>query len=196
MTATPDDILQYWFGDLDAQGMSAEHYHKLWFASTAEQDAYCAQHFGGRVEQALAGELDDWSSNDATLIALILLLDQFTRTIYRGTPAAFAGDERARTLAGQAISSGRHQQLPPIHRVFLYLPLEHSEQLADQQQCVALFTALGQETDLAQIQGFTRFAVAHHDVIEKFGRFPHRNSILGRSSTPAELAHLEQHGGF
>jgi uncharacterized protein (DUF924 family) len=130
------------------------------------------------------------------MVALVLLLDQFTRNIFRGTAKAFAGDPRALELAQRCIADGRYHRLPAIHRVFVLMPLEHSEQLAIQQQCVALFEELISVSGLEQISGFNRYAAAHRDVIARFGRFPHRNAILGRESTPAEITHLETHGGF
>ena len=99
-------------------------------------------------------------------------------------------------MARRAIAAGRHRQLPNIHRVFLYLPLEHCEDRATQDECVQLFTALAAETGAAAVDGFARYAVAHRDVIARFGRFPHRNAILGRISSPEESAYLERHGGF
>ncbi|MEP1596170.1 MAG: DUF924 family protein, partial [Halieaceae bacterium] len=122
--------------------------------------------------------------------------DQITRNIGRDTPAAFAGDRGALTLASAAIDNGRHEKLPAIHRVFLYLPLEHSENIDDQDRCVALMQALAKEVDAPQFPGFADYAEQHRQVIAQFGRFPHRNVILGRESTAAELAYLQEHGGF
>ncbi len=190
------DILQFWFGQLDANGLSAPAQHSLWFKSSEATDRTCQELFGAAVEQAISGKLDDWAASNEGLMALILLMDQFTRNIYRGTPAAFSGDAKALGLAQQAISRCRHLQMPLIHRVFLYLPLEHSEELAVQELCVSLFEELTETTGLEQMVDFTRYASAHRDVIASFGRFPHRNVILGRTSTAAELAHLATHGGF
>lgn len=190
------DIHQFWFGELDEAGLAAPDRNRLWFAANPDTDATTLERFGQWVDQAVAGDLTEWASSDAGLIALILLLDQFTRSIYRGTPRAFAGDERALNLTQQAIASGRYQRLPAIHQVFLYLPLEHSESLDCQQECVALFEVLAEVTGNPGITDFGRYAQAHRDVIARFGRFPHRNAILGRQSTSEELAYLEQHGGF
>ncbi len=144
----------------------------------------------------MAGGLQDWEASDRGLVALVVLLDQFTRNIYRGTPAAFSGDARALALAQHCIVHGHHQRLPAIHQVFLYLPLEHAEDLDVQEECVSLFEELAGITGLAQIADFTRYAVAHRDVIARFGRFPHRNDILGRTSTAEELDYLKTNGGF
>jgi uncharacterized protein (DUF924 family) len=189
-------IHQFWFGVLDETGLAAPGQHRLWFSASAQTDAAVAMRFGALVNRALGGELDHWARGDEGLVALVLLLDQFTRNIFRGTPRAFAGDDRALALARRAIAGNRHRGLPAIHRVFLYLPLEHCEDLAVQAECVSLFAELAGDTDAASVHDFARYAVAHRDVIARFGRFPHRNAILGRPSTPAELAHLEQHGGF
>ena len=189
-------IHDFWFGELDDMGMGAQDRNALWFGSSAETDQHCAQQFGALVEQAVAGALGDWPDSDRGLIGLILLLDQMTRNIYRGTPAAFSGDARALALAQQVIAAGHHQRLPAIHQVFLYLPLEHSEDREVQEECVTLFEELAVVTGNEQIAGFLRYATAHRDVIAQFGRFPHRNAILERESSAAELAYLEQHGGF
>ena len=190
------EIHNFWFGALDDQGMCDPSRHALWFTANEETDKHCAELFGHQVEAALKGELENWAETDQGLIALILLLDQFTRNIWRGTPQAFSGDERALALAQHCIAHGHHQRLPAIHQVFLYLPLEHCEDLEVQDECVALFTQLTEITGLDKIADFRRYALAHREVIEQFGRFPHRNAILGRESTPGEIEYLKIHGGF
>jgi uncharacterized protein (DUF924 family) len=195
-TETIDDIHAFWFGELDENGMCVADRNPLWFTSSARTDETCRTRFGHLVEQAIAGELDGWVETDDGLIALIVLLDQFTRNIYRGTAQAFAGDTQALAITQHTISSGRHRRLPAIHQVFLYLPLEHSEDMDVQEECVTLFEELAGITGSEQITSFTRYAVAHRDVIAQFGRFVHRNAILGRESSPRELAYLEKHGGF
>jgi len=196
LTKTIEDIHAFWFGELDENGMCVTDRNPLWFTSSADTDETCRARFGRLVEQAMAGELEEWVATDDGLIALILLLDQFTRNIYRDTAQAFAGDRQALAIAQHTISSGRHQRLPAIHQVFLYLPLEHSEDMEVQEECVTLLEELAGITGSEQISSFTRYAVAHRDVIAQFGRFPHRNAILGRESSPSELAYLEKHGGF
>ena len=191
-----DEILMFWFGPLSNEGQSKPEQQGLWFKSSTDTDKKCEELFGAAVAQAIAGELDEWAESDQGLMALILLLDQFPRNIYRGTAAAFSGDPQALHLALQAVADNRHNDIPLIHRVFHYLPLEHSEDLAVQEQCVALFEEMAGATGLEQMAGFSRYAVAHRDVIVQFGRFPHRNDILGRQSTPAELEHMATHGGF
>lgn len=196
MTNTIEAIHHFWFGELDDDGLCISDRNSRWFGADPDTDATCRGQFGDSLERALEGELDQWADSDRGLVALIVLLDQFSRNIHRGTARAFAGDDRALALAAAAIDSGRHLRLPAIHRVFLYLPLEHREDLETQDRCVALFRELEDTTEDAMFAGFTRYAVAHRDVIAQFGRFPHRNALLGRTSSPEELAYMEQHGGF
>ncbi len=191
-----NDILAFWFGPLDSDGLSKPEQHGLWFKSSGATDQKIGELFGDDVVAAVNGELNTWAATDDGLLALILLLDQFTRNIYRGGGKAFAGDARALVLAKQVIAENKHLQLPLIHRVFLYLPLEHAEDLATQEQCVSLYQEMTDATGLEQISNFTRYAKAHRDVIAEFGRFPHRNALLGRLSTPAEQDHMATHGGF
>lgn len=190
-----DAVHHCWFGELDAQGLSAPRFHALWFTKSESTDQMLQRQFGDLLPRARRGELDTWIASDRGLIALIVLLDQFSRNIHRDTPDAFSADDKALALALQAIAAGRHLQLPLIHRVFLYLPLEHCEDLAIQEQCVSLFDALVAAGGEA-MAGYAQYAVAHRDVIKQFGRFPHRNHILGRTSSQAELDYLETHGGF
>jgi uncharacterized protein (DUF924 family) len=189
-------IHDFWFGELDEKGLCKTDRNALWFGANEATDARCRDLFGAPLADALQGKLDSWAATDHGLVALVVLLDQFPRNIHRGTAHAFSADPKALALAQDAITSGRHLELPLIHRVFLYLPLEHSEELALQEQCVALFEALAHISDHPQFASFTRYAIAHRDVIAQFGRFPHRNAVLGRQSTPDELAYLEHHGGF
>jgi uncharacterized protein (DUF924 family) len=196
MTEHIDNILAFWFGELDETGLCLEDRNPLWFTASDKTDATCRTQYGQLVQRALAGELDSWADTDDGLIALIILLDQFTRNSYRGTARAFAGDSQALALAQDTIASGRYQRLPAIYQVFLYMPLEHCEDTEVQEACVTLFEELHVITGNDEITGFTRYAVAHRDVIAQFGRFPHRNEILGRDSTLEELSYLATHGGF
>ena len=193
---TIDAILGFWFGVLDDQGMSTPQQQKMWFAGGVDIDRQCREQFGDEVAAAVAGELGEWAQSDRGLMALVLLLDQFTRNIYRGTPAAFAGDDRALALVEEAVAAGRQRRLPIIHQVFLYVPFEHSESLAVQHAGVALFDALVARSARTEVIGFRDYAMAHRDVIARFGRFPHRNAIVGRESTPEEVDYLAVHGGF
>ena len=193
---TIGEIHDFWFGELGADGLCKTDRHGRWFGADEDTDRVCRERFGAALDRALAGTLDDWAGTDRGLIALVVLLDQFSRNIHRGTARAFAGDARALALAVDAVDGGRHLRLPAIHRVFLYLPLEHSEDIGLQDRCVALFRALEDTVASPLFSSFTRYAVAHREVIATFGRFPHRNEVLGRASSPEELAYLETHRGF
>lgn len=162
--------------------------YEKWFSGGDAFDAACAR-FASAHHAAARRELEDWLDSDDGALALLLLLDQIPRNIFRGSGHAFATDGLARQYADLAIAAGRDAAFEPALRGFFYLPFEHSEDLHDQHRSVALFTALG---DAAYI----RYAVAHHEVIERFGRFPHRNRALGRMSTPEEQAWLDAGGGF
>lgn len=196
MDSPVEAIHDFWFGPLDETGLCADDRNALWFKGDEKNDDRLREHFGELVTRALADELDHWAGSDPGLIALVLLLDQFTRSLHRGTAQAFAGDEQALGLAQHCIETGHYQRLPAIHQVFLYMPLEHCEDPEVQEECVTLFEELAVVTGSEAIAGFTRYAVAHRDVIAQFGRFPHRNALLGRESTPEELDYLAKHGGF
>lgn len=196
MQATIDEILAFWFGPLDSEGLSAPKIHSLWFTASTTTDEACRTRYGHLLESAVTGNLDEWATSNNGLMALVLLLDQIPRNVYRSSSAAYSGDSHALELALQAIAENRHLGMPLIHRVFLYLPLEHSENLHLQEQCVSLFDELVTDTGLQQMVRFRRYAAAHRDVIAQFGRFPHRNSPLGRASTPEELRHMSAHKGF
>jgi len=172
------EILEFWF---------APGNEPLWFQSSEDFDAAIHERFAGLVEPALAGDLDDWAETSPGALALVLILDQFTRNLFRGSPAAFSGDERARSTARAAIGRGFDQQRTLRERVFLYIPLGHSEDLTDQDEAVRLAATLENERYLAQ-------ARSHRDVIARFGRFPHRNAVLGRQSTEEERAFLDGSG--
>jgi uncharacterized protein (DUF924 family) len=196
MADTITEIHDFWFGELDENGLCKTDRNALWFGADETTDALCRDRFGAALALALIGKLDAWQANDRDVVALVVLLDQFSRNIHRGAAQAFDGDPMALALAQDTIASDRHLRLPLIHRVFVYLPLEHSENLVLQNQCVALFEQLAKASGHPQFASFTRFAAAHRDVIAQFGRFPHRNAVLGRQSSATELAYLEKHGGF
>lgn len=169
----------------------------LWFAKQERQDELAREQCGGLVEQALAGQLVGWQTVPEGWLATLLLLDQLPRMIFRDTPRAFAGDLLARPLALHGLSQGWDQQLSLIQRVFIYLVLEHAEDLALQNQAVRLFQALTQEatpTEHELFAGYLDYAERHQRVIARFGRFPHRNQILGRSSSAEESAFLLEPG--
>lgn len=197
MPAPWQALLDWWFGSGSTAGAVATAKQALWFGYRAEQDAQARELFGALCHQALQGELDEWAQTPAGWLALILLLDQLPRMIHRGTPQAFAGDARAQQLVRQGLAHGGDVLLPPIQRVFIYLVLEHAEDLAWQEQAVVQF---GQLCDLADtheqalFEGFLDYARRHRAVIARFGRFPHRNALLGRPSSEAELAFLDEPG--
>lgn len=161
--------------------------HENWFRKDPAFDADFRERFLAAHEQAARGELDAWMQTPEGALALLILLDQFPRNAFRDTARMFATDDQARGLAERAIALGHDQTIDAELRVFFYLPLEHSENPADQQRAVELVKPLGGE--------YERYAIVHQDVIQRFGRFPHRNTILGRASTPAETEFLKS-GGF
>jgi uncharacterized protein (DUF924 family) len=165
---------------------------KVWFAKQPDFDQAIHQQFLSVYGQAAQGQLDAWQETATGSLALILLLDQFPRHLFRGQPQSFATDEQARAIARAAIAYGLDQQLPPIQTWFLYMPWQHSENLEDQLQSVKLFQALAAADP--QLESAYQYAVKHWRVIRQFGRFPHRNTILGRESTPEEVEFLKQPG--
>jgi len=182
-------LLDFWFGP------PGFPYHDeprgIWFKPDDGFDAELRRLFLADQERAAAGGYDDWMGARESCLALILLLDQLPRNLYRDTPAAFAGDDKARTVARHALKRGFDKGLANVRRWFLYLPFEHSESLTDQETSVALFAALPKS---AADDGTLDYAKRHHDIIRRFGRFPHRNAILGRVSTPEEIAFLNEPG--
>lgn len=195
MEAVKDELLEFWFGENPDDAEAAKAKAELWWGHRAETDELLQARFGAAASAAAVGILDHWSGSPRGRLALILLLDQLPRAIHRGTPAAFAQDLDARRVAQQGLESGADKLLRPIERLFFYLPFEHSEDLADQDQSVALFrdlAALVQEEHRETFAGFVDYAERHREVISRFGRFPHRNAILGRESTPLEKAFLEE----
>jgi len=180
-------VLDYWFGADRARPLAARDF---WFRKSAIVDSEIRARFGATVEEALAGRLEEWRAEPGGTLALILLLDQFTRNIFRDTSRAFAGDVAALGHARSLVESGAHRQFEPVERWFIYLPFEHSERLSDQRQSLQLFGELAADG----LDGALEWAQKHYDVIRRFGRFPHRNELLGRASTADELAFLQQPG--
>lgn len=203
--ATPHDVLDFWLGDGLTHGWPTQDLGKRWFGGGAALDEDIKTRFGRRVLQAMHGELDDelagapgdWSDTPSSpplrRLALIILLDQFTRNVFRGSGQAFAGDARAQQLVLQTLAEGGDLQLPWVGRVFMYMPLMHAESLALQDACVTRFEQLVADAPPAlkeRLQGNLDFARQHRAIIAQFGRFPYRNAALGRASTPEEQAFL------
>jgi uncharacterized protein (DUF924 family) len=182
-------ILEFWFGKPDEADYGKSR--KVWFTKNPEFDDEVRSRFLNVHNQAAAGELNDWNATPQGCLALIILLDQFPRNMFRGQPQAFATDPQALAYARHAVTQGFDKELPKLQRWFVYLPFEHSENLADQRQCVELCEQLGDEPEMREA---IDYAYRHLRVIERFGRFPHRNQILGRETTPEEAEFLKQPG--
>ena len=194
---TPETISAFWFGtDADEAGTIATQ-SALWWRKRDEIDAAIRERFEHLVIQAGNGQLDSWLQTPRGRLALILLTDQFPRNIYRDSARAFAFDARALGWSKTAIALGSDRQCRPVERVFLYLPLEHSEHRDDQAESVRRFEALAAAAGPAvksSFDSFLDFARRHREIVDRFGRFPHRNVALGRQSTAAETAFLKQPG--
>lgn len=189
MNVTSQEILEFWFGEPGEADYGKPR--KVWFIKNPNFDQEVRSRFLPIYQQAGAGELDDWKNSPQSCLALIILLDQFPRNLFRGQPQAFATDSQAVAYAKHAVANGFDQELLPIQRQFIYLPFEHSENLADQHQCIKLFSTLKAYPEC--LSGVD-YAHRHFKVIERFGRFPHRNEILGRETTPEEAEFLKQPG--
>jgi uncharacterized protein (DUF924 family) len=194
MSAQIDAVLSMWFGELDADGLAAPECAGRWWKSTAAFDQQIRTAFESLCGDALAGNYDHWVETVRGRLAYVIVLDQFYRNLYRGTAKMYAGDERALPAAIAGIDAGVAAQLGMDERAFLYMPLMHSEELADQERCVELFEreAVGLDGVAGKrIAGNLRAAIVHRDIVKRFGRFPHRNQILGRETTPEEATFLE-----
>ncbi|MEX0942730.1 MAG: DUF924 family protein [Pseudomonadales bacterium] len=188
------EIIEFWIGQAASDPEAAAGRNKLWYKPTKETDDTIRRRFGLDLARAEAGELATWATTPGGSLALVILLDQFSRNLYRGTAKAYANDTMALDIALDAINSGKDQDLSLVGRAFLYHPLHHSEQIEVQDWNIRLFESLlaeaGSEWE-ELISGFLHFAKEHRDVIRRFGRFPHRNVVLKRTSTNEEQAYLE-----
>ena len=183
MIDSQDHVLTFWFEETTPP---------QWFQVNPDFDTLIKERFLDIYEKGRAGILDDWRQDADGCLALCLVLDQFPRNMFRGTPQAFATDSKALVVSKYAVAKGFDQVLPPVKRRFLYLSYEHSENLNDQRKCVELFEKMKKDDPLGH-----EYALKHLKVVEQFGRFPHRNVILGRMNTPEEEAYLAQPGaGF
>lgn len=195
-----DDVLMFWFGSSETTGsrmgeMPAKS--TQWFQSSPAFDEAIASHFGDLLEPGRSGALDHWQGTPEGSLALVILLDQFPRNIFRGKPESFAYDAKALSVAQAAVTRGDDQRLPLVMRTFFYLPFEHSEDPQMQERCLELAHALPKDNNAgieAYRQSFLQFAQIHRDLIQRFGRFPHRNAILGRAPTEAEEKYLADGG--
>ncbi|KHT63033.1 membrane protein [Photobacterium gaetbulicola] len=196
MVAQYQEVLDFWFGEIGEEVTTTDR-NQLWFRGGEETDQLIAERFRHLVSQAGRGELSQWTEEPRGTLALIILLDQFTRNIYRGLSAAFRYDSLALALCKRGLANNQDLELTPIERVFFYLPLEHSEAFEDQEESVFRFDRLLQAVTPAHastFEGFYQYAVSHHEVIKRFGRFPHRNAAFGRLSTQEELEWLNKGG--
>ncbi|MEE9452391.1 MAG: DUF924 family protein [Gammaproteobacteria bacterium] len=193
------NILHFWFGEISDNGQVTEVYRQRWWYKDPVFDQKIAAEFGDDLKRAIAGEYEAWQEDARSCLALIILLDQFSRHIYRDSAMAYHQDEKALALAELAIDKGYPRQLCPIETSFLYMPLMHSEDKNRQQHCVTLFTELHTQVAEDQQSLFAAsldFAEQHKAVIDRFGRYPHRNAVLGRHSNSEEMAFLKVQGAF
>jgi uncharacterized protein (DUF924 family) len=191
VAVTSQDVLDFWFLPIGAKNHNAQRAE--WFRKDDAFDREIFRQFSGVIEEALRSGLRQWDDEGTQgTLARIIVLDQFTRNVYRDTPKAFAGDALALEAAKRLDDSGANQTLPPVQRAFSYMPFEHAESLSWQQRAVDLFDMLNAAA--TGFDGMLDYAKKHHEVIRRFGRFPHRNQILGRTSTPEETEFLKQPG--
>lgn len=187
-------VLDYWFGEEPITPATVSEQSSIWFSGSKNVDFDIERRFGKLVSLASSGMLDNWVETANSGVALILLLDQFPRNIFRGSAEAFAQDRKALLSCYKLIELEEFTQLNPLFQSFSLLPLEHSESIADQNRCVEAFQHLLEVSDPEwekMLSGYLGYAEQHRKIIEEFGRFPHRNKVLGRESTPAELSYLE-----
>lgn len=197
MIATPEAVLDYWFGAPGSAHEITARQSKLWFGKLPEKDREVSEHFMPTFNAAITGSLDDWAATPRGRLALVIVLDQFPHHVHRDTPDAFAQDAKAQALSLAAMATGEDKTLTLIERVFLYLPLEHAESLAMQDLAIVQYQQLvdeAVESERALFANFLDYAHKHRDVVLRFGHFPHRNDILGRLSTADEIEFLKQPG--
>ncbi|SFG07947.1 DUF924 family protein [Neptunomonas qingdaonensis] len=189
-----DEVLQFWFGDL-VGGFPVNDRENIWWKGGAELDREIDALFGARVNAALRGELNEWRQTPRGRLAMVVLLDQFTRNMYRGMAEAFKGDDIARSIVLESLEHQHDEALEFAERIFFYMPLEHTESLDMQDLCISRLESLLLDVPLKdrhRVHSAIDFASQHRDMIVRFGRFPHRNQVLGRESTAEELAYLNQ----
>jgi uncharacterized protein (DUF924 family) len=190
-------VLDFWFSASELDAPQIDSRMERWFSADPAVDRQIREDYNDLVEQALAGKLDHWAQSAEGRLALILLLDQFCRHIHRGEARAFAGDKRALRLCIEGTMNNTFQTLSPIQRVFFFMPLQHAESAQIQEKSVRIYSALAEgvsETLRETFLTFAQFAELHRDIVVRFGRFPHRNRVLGRANTPEEEAYLAADG--
>jgi len=185
----PREVLDFWFGREGEEGYG--EYRQAWFTKDAEFDREVRDRFESVHEEAAAGRLEGWKDEAQSCLALIIALDQFPRSMFRGDPKTHATDADAAAAARHAVEHAYDRELPSFQRLFVYMPFMHSEDLEDQRFSVELFQGLAAETGSEDLLGY---AVRHMEIVERFGRFPHRNQILGRETTPEEAKFLTEPG--
>ncbi len=193
-TSRIEHILTFWFGDSPVDSDIYRQRRKLWFGKQPNIDQEIREHFLADYQQARQGFYSDWQQSPDGCLALILLLDQFPRNMFRNSPRSYATDAFARSVTRNAIAQGFDCLLSPVQQAFLYLPLEHSECFEDQNQNVKLMAVV--VAAAPELGNMYDYALRHRDVIQRFGRFPHRNAILERLNTPDETAFLQQPGSL
>lgn len=194
---SPDEVLTFWFGERCETADEIAALVEKCFEPNPDFDAEIAARFGDLPDRALAGDLATWRDAPRSAVALILVVDQFPRNLHRGSPRAFAYDDFALEVASAWVDEGADRRVAPIEAVFGYLPFEHAESLEAQERCVGYYEALAARVPATlqeAFSGFTGYAERHRAVIRRFGRFPHRNAVLGRESTVAEASYLEGGG--
>ena len=197
MSDRVEEILDFWFGELNELGCASPNQRKTWWTKSDSFDEAIRAQFLGDYEAIVAGDRETWRSSARGTLAYIIVLDQFSRNMFRGTPKMFDADALAREACCEGIDSGFDQELAFDERVFFYLPLEHSEANHDQERCHELFSRLC-ETAPEALKGdadyYLDFAKSHKAIIDRFGRYPHRNEILGRASSEEEIEFLKEPG--
>jgi uncharacterized protein (DUF924 family) len=192
----PEHVLSFWFGPLDAEGFASEEQSRKWWTKDPGFDAEITRRFRKDYDAIAAGRCEGWLDAPRSSLAYVIVLDQFSRNMFRGTPRAFAEDPRALKAARESVELRFDRELALVERTFLYMPFMHAEDLAAQERCVELFERCADDAGSARerLREGVEFAIAHRDIIARFGRFPHRNAILNRTSTPDEIEFLKQPG--
>ena len=193
----PEGVLNFWFGELEGRADIDASKQRMWWMGGPEIDETIRARFATTVEAALRGDLAHWQKTARGSLALVIVLDQFTRNLGRGTPDAFAGDERALAVCQHSINEGQDKELRLIERAFLYMPMMHAEDRKMAEICKARFAELGAEIAALGAEGFPDFnkhAIQHADIVMRFGRYPHRNEILERTSTQEEHRFMAEGG--